>query len=66
VRTAHPSARFAGRDPVDWRTGGREDLARPFTMASNGLKLTDTAAHEWIGLFGYWLTGWSSELFPRP
>jgi uncharacterized SAM-binding protein YcdF (DUF218 family) len=52
--------------PVDWRTRGLEDLARPFRMASDGLKLTDTAAHEWIGLFVYWLTGRSSELFPKP
>jgi uncharacterized SAM-binding protein YcdF (DUF218 family) len=52
--------------PVDWRTRGPEDLVRPFRTASDGLKLTDTAAHEWVGLFVYWLTGRSSELFPEP
>jgi uncharacterized SAM-binding protein YcdF (DUF218 family) len=52
--------------PVDWRTRGLEDLARSFGTASDGLKLTDTAAHEWVGLFVYWLTGRSSELFPKP
>jgi uncharacterized SAM-binding protein YcdF (DUF218 family) len=50
--------------PVDWRTRGLEDLARPFRTAREGLMLTDTAAHEWVGLFIYWLTGRSSELFP--
>jgi uncharacterized SAM-binding protein YcdF (DUF218 family) len=52
--------------PVDWRTRGPDDLARPIRTASDGLKLTDTAAHEWIGLFVYWLTSRSSELFPEP
>jgi uncharacterized SAM-binding protein YcdF (DUF218 family) len=52
--------------PVDWRTRGSEDLARPFRAASDGLKRTDTAAHEWIGLLVYWLSGRSSELFPAP
>jgi uncharacterized SAM-binding protein YcdF (DUF218 family) len=52
--------------PVDWRTRGPEDLARPFRIASDGLKRTDTAVHEWVGLVVYWLTGRSSELFPGP
>ena len=52
--------------PVDWRTRGSEDLARGFRTASDGLKRTDTAVHEWIGLVAYWLTGRSSELFPGP
>jgi len=52
--------------PVDWRTRGTEDLARPFRIASDGLKRTDTAAHEWVGLFVYWITDRSSELFPGP
>ena len=50
--------------PVDWRTRGPEDLGRPFRTLSDGLKRTDTAGHEWIGLLIYWLTGRSSELFP--
>jgi uncharacterized SAM-binding protein YcdF (DUF218 family) len=52
--------------PVDWRTRGLEDLARPFRIASDGLKRTDTAVHEWVGLLVYWLTGRSSELLPGP
>jgi uncharacterized SAM-binding protein YcdF (DUF218 family) len=52
--------------PVDWRTRGAEDIARGFRTASDGLKRTDTAAHEWIGLLVYWLSGRSSELFPAP
>ncbi len=52
--------------PVDWRTRGSEDLARPFRIASDGLKRTDTAVHEWVGLLVYWFTGRSSELFPGP
>jgi len=30
------------------------------------LKRTDVAAREWVGLFTYWITGRSSELFPGP
>jgi uncharacterized SAM-binding protein YcdF (DUF218 family) len=52
--------------PVDWRTRGPEDLARPFRIASDGLKRTDTAVHEWVGLVVYWTTGRSAELFPGP
>jgi hypothetical protein len=26
----------------------------------------DGAAREWIGLFAYWVTGRTSELFPGP
>jgi uncharacterized SAM-binding protein YcdF (DUF218 family) len=52
--------------PVDWRTGGIEDLVAPFAMVSGGLGRTDTALHEWAGLLGYWLTGHTSELFPGP
>ena len=52
--------------PVDWRTRGPEDLAHPFRIASDGLKRTDTAVHEWVGLVIYRLTDRSSELFPGP
>jgi uncharacterized SAM-binding protein YcdF (DUF218 family) len=48
------------------RRGSREGLANPFRMARGGLKRTDAAVHEWIGLFAYWLTGRSSKLFPGP
>jgi uncharacterized SAM-binding protein YcdF (DUF218 family) len=51
--------------PVDWRTSAAEDrsLLVEFT---GGLGATDMAAHEYIGLFTYWLTGRSSALFPGP
>ena len=52
--------------PVDYRTRGPEDLARPFSSLGDGLKRSDTAAREWVGLLVYWLTGRSSELLPGP
>ncbi len=52
--------------PVDFRTRGPGDLRRPFRSAAEGLKLTDLAVHEWLGLLGYRLTGQSSELLPHP
>jgi uncharacterized SAM-binding protein YcdF (DUF218 family) len=51
--------------PVDWRTRRAEDGLRPFATIVDGLRQTDTAVHEWVGLAIYWLTGRSSELFPR-
>ena len=52
--------------PVDWRTRGDADLLRPFGAVSDGLRRTDAATHEWIGLCVYWLTDRSSALFPGP
>ncbi|MFO1099428.1 MAG: YdcF family protein [Xanthobacteraceae bacterium] len=52
--------------PVDWRTRGKIDALRPFQSVGDGLRRTDTAVREWVGLFVYWLTGRSSELFPEP
>ena len=52
--------------PVDYRTRGAIDLLRPFSPLSDGLRRTDTAAREWVGLIVYWLTGRSDELFPAP
>lgn len=52
--------------PVDWRTRGREDVLRPFFTVGDGIRRTDTAVREWVGLAIYWLTGRSSELFPGP
>jgi uncharacterized SAM-binding protein YcdF (DUF218 family) len=52
--------------PVDWRTRGPIDLWLPFESVTAGLRRTDTATHEWIGLIAYWLTGRTSELFPAP
>ncbi len=52
--------------PVDWRTRGPIDAVRPFASLADGLRRTDTAVHEWIGLVTYRLTGKTSELFPGP
>jgi uncharacterized SAM-binding protein YcdF (DUF218 family) len=52
--------------PVDWRTRGPVDVTRPFDALADGLKRSDTAVREWIGLVTYWTTGRTSELFPGP
>jgi uncharacterized SAM-binding protein YcdF (DUF218 family) len=52
--------------PVDWRTRGPIDETTLFGSLSEGLARTDTAAHEWIGLLAYWLTGRTNVLFPAP
>ncbi|MBI3700340.1 MAG: YdcF family protein [Afipia sp.] len=52
--------------PVDWRTNGWSDATTPFNKLSAGLARSDVAIHEWTGLIAYWLTGRSSELFPKP
>jgi len=52
--------------PVDWRTRGWQDAWTPFRAASMGLARMDVAVHEWIGLFVYWMTARTSELFPGP
>jgi uncharacterized SAM-binding protein YcdF (DUF218 family) len=52
--------------PVDWRTRGPDDLTEPFGSLADGLKRADTAAKEYVGLFAYWLTGRTSELWPEP
>src|SRR5262252_4673035 len=52
--------------PVDWRTRGADDALRPFASVGDGLRRSDTAVREWVGLAVYWLTGRSSELFPGP
>jgi uncharacterized SAM-binding protein YcdF (DUF218 family) len=51
--------------PVDYRTSPA-GLWIPFDSIATGLRRTDLAAHEWIGLLTYWLTGRTSELFPAP
>jgi uncharacterized SAM-binding protein YcdF (DUF218 family) len=52
--------------PVDWRTRGTGDALRPFPTLGDGLRRTDTAMREWVGLLAYWIGGQSSELFPGP
>jgi uncharacterized SAM-binding protein YcdF (DUF218 family) len=52
--------------PVDYRTKGAADVLVPFDDVATGLRRTDAATREWVGLLAYWLTGRSSELFPAP
>jgi uncharacterized SAM-binding protein YcdF (DUF218 family) len=52
--------------PVDFRLGS---FAASFTTNSTGagkMAKFDQAAHEWIGLTSYWMTGRSGAFFPGP
>jgi uncharacterized SAM-binding protein YcdF (DUF218 family) len=51
--------------PVDRRLDRSVDFF-PSNSLAEGLLALDTATREWIGLFVYWLTGRTSELFPGP
>jgi uncharacterized SAM-binding protein YcdF (DUF218 family) len=52
--------------PTDYRTLGDARDWAPSLDASRSMRNLDTAAHEWIGLIGYWLTGKTDALFPAP
>ncbi len=52
--------------PVDYRTAAASDIVRPFSTMGEGLRRTDVAAKEWIGLIAYWLTGKTDALLPGP
>lgn len=52
--------------PVDWMTGGWDDVGKPRLTPLKGLIYLDVAAHEWEGLLVDWLMGRSSALFPAP
>ena len=52
--------------PVDYRTRGAADLARGFASLGDGLRRTDTAMREWVGLVIYRATGRTAALFPAP
>jgi len=52
--------------PVDWRTAGKDEPVFPFDTVAGGLRRTDTAVKEWVGLLTYYLTGKTSALFPAP
>ena len=62
--------RAAGFDveahPVDFRTRGWVDAMVPFGAVGDGIRRTDTAMREWVGLLAYWVSGRSSALFPGP
>jgi uncharacterized SAM-binding protein YcdF (DUF218 family) len=59
-RVGFPVAAF----PVDYRTIGHG--MRFHRRAVDALALFDFAAHEWIGLAAYYLTGKTDSLFPAP
>ena len=52
--------------PVDWMTGGWDDVISLQFLLLGGFVNLDIAAHEWEGLFFDWLTGRTSTLFPGP
>lgn len=52
--------------PVDYRTAGTASLFRPFGFVGEGLRRTDIAAKEWIGLAVYCLSGRTEAFFPEP
>src|SRR3954464_4419954 len=52
--------------PVDYRTRGAIDLLRPFATLGDGLRRTDTAMREWVGLVIYRIVGRTDDLFPAP
>jgi uncharacterized SAM-binding protein YcdF (DUF218 family) len=52
--------------PVDFRTAGWQDSTRGFSSVSEGLRRTEVATREWIGLIVYRLTGKSDAIFPAP
>jgi uncharacterized SAM-binding protein YcdF (DUF218 family) len=52
--------------PVDYQTGGPEDLSQIPASLTGRIGRTDMAVHEWLGLFAYWLTGRTSTLLPGP
>ena len=52
--------------PVDYQTTSTKD---PWTLSSSlmdGIRKTDLAVHEWVGLLVYWMAGRISVLFPGP
>lgn len=53
--------------PVDYATRGTwYDFIRPSAETSLGLRRTDRAVREYIGLVAYYLSGKSDALFPAP
>jgi uncharacterized SAM-binding protein YcdF (DUF218 family) len=52
--------------PVDYRTRGREDVMRPFRSVGEGLRRTDMAMREWVGLLVYRALGYTDALVPGP
>jgi uncharacterized SAM-binding protein YcdF (DUF218 family) len=57
--------RKAGFDAIAYPVAYRTPWTWDFDPARN-LRIFGIAAHEWIGLLTYWLTGRIDELFPGP
>ncbi len=51
--------------PVDFRTNGWQDLLHPFGSVGAGLRTTDVAIREWLGLIAYRLTNKTNTLLPE-
>lgn len=51
--------------PVDFLIDPKTELHASFNLI-NGLHDSTLASHEWVGLVGYRLMGWTRELFPAP
>jgi len=51
--------------PVDWNTPPSWRFGMPLSPIY-GMRALDDAAHEWEGLFFYWLSGRTSAFFPQP
>lgn len=51
--------------PVDYRTAPGAGLSLRFDLV-DGLAAFELAAHEWLGLLGYWLLDRTDALFPAP
>jgi uncharacterized SAM-binding protein YcdF (DUF218 family) len=51
--------------PVDWSTYKTVSVW-PSLQFGGHLGSLDSAAHEWIGLIAYWLTGKTTQLLPSP
>ena len=62
-----PQGRLSGRS-LSGRLAHPRHRRRAAAVSDHGrgLRRTDTAMREWIGLAAYWVTGQTSELFPGP
>jgi uncharacterized SAM-binding protein YcdF (DUF218 family) len=52
--------------PVNYQTDGWKDLWKFSSALMGGINRLDTAVHEWLGVFAYWVTGRIPVLFPGP